>query len=178
MPNLHSIIKRVPSPIKQLAKDQLYPNLLAESSVAPEWQLQAHDGSWHRMKQKRWSLMIFYPGDDTPGCTKQLQDAQAHLEELNRLGCDVYAINPAEQASHAAFASKYGFEFPILTDRGGAVSRQFACTLSVPLKTWVIRTVYLINPKRTIRLANRGAPATAAIVRSIQALQQATKDGL
>jgi hypothetical protein len=39
----------------------------------------------------------------------------------------------------------------------------------------VLRTVYLVNPERKIRLANRGAPAVAAIVRSVEALQQATR---
>lgn len=178
MPNIYSIIKRIPQPIKKRAKDQFYPQILTESSIAPEWHLQAHDGGWHRMKQKRWSILVFYPGDDTPGCTAQLEDFQSSLSELKELGCDVYAINPAEQTSHANFAQKYGFEFPILTDRGGAVSRQFNCTFSIPLKTWVIRSVYLINPQRKIRLANRGAPSVTAIIRSIKALQQATKDGM
>jgi alkyl hydroperoxide reductase subunit AhpC len=42
----------------------------------------------------------------------------------------------------------------------------------------VIRTVYLVNPDKKIRLANRGAPSVEAIVRSIEALQQATRDGM
>jgi len=46
-----------------------------------------------------------------------------------------------------------------------------------PMKR-VLRSVYLVNPERKIRLANRGAPSVEAIVRSIQALQQATRDGM
>lgn len=174
---VHAVLHRIPDPIKEAIKDRAYPDLLAEGETAPEWHLQSYDGRWHRMRNN-WSLLVFYPGDDTPGCTAQLQDVQAHYAQLQELGCEVYAINPAEAPSHKAFAEKYGFEFPLLTDRGGAVARSFKCTLPIPLKPKIIRTVYLVNPERKIRLANRGAPSVAAIVRSIQALQQATKDGM
>ena len=177
MPSIGGLIRRLPDPVKQAIKAQVYPTLLAEGETAPEWQLQNWDDSWHRMN-KRWSILVFYPGDDTPGCTKQLEEFQAHYAALQDLGCDVYAINPADAASHRAFAEKYGFAFPILTDRGGSVARRFKATVSLPLRSWTLRTVYLINPERKIRLANRGAPSVEAIVRSIQALQQATRSGM
>jgi alkyl hydroperoxide reductase subunit AhpC len=41
-----------------------------------------------------------------------------------------------------------------------------------------VRTVYLVNPERKIRLANRGAPSVSAIVRSVEALQQAARGGM
>ena len=62
--------------------------------------------------------MVFYPGDDTPGCTKQLEEFEAFSDRLNDLGCKIYAVNPADAASHRAFAEKYNFSFPVLVDRG------------------------------------------------------------
>lgn len=177
MSALHKLLGAVPAPLKQAVKDQLYPEILPEGETAPEWHLQSYDDSWHRMNQLQWSVLVFYPGDDTPGCTRQLQDFQAHHARLKALGCEVYGINPAEQQSHRAFAEKFGFTFPILTDRGGAVARRFHATVPIPFLLKIIRTVYLINPDRKIRLANRGAPSVAAIVRSIEALKAATKDG-
>ena len=178
MPSIHSVISRIPTPVKQAIKDKVYPEMFAEGETAPEWHLQSWDDKWHRMKRGRWSILVFYPGDDTPGCTAQLQDFQAHHAQLQALKTDVYAVNPAEAPSHKAFAEKYGFEFPILTDRGSSVARQFKASISLPGAPKVIRSVYLINPERKIRLANRGAPSVEAIVRSIQALQQATRDGM
>ncbi len=177
MPSLHSFTSRIPDPIKDLAKDRLYPDLLPEGETAPEWHLQHYTGDWFRLR-KQWSIMVFYPGDDTPGCTAQLQEFQEHRARLKELKCEVYAINPAEAESHRAFAEKFGFEFPVLTDRGGAVARRFRATLPIPFTVKIIRTVYLINPQRKIRLANRGTPSVPAIVRSIEALQQATKGGM
>ena len=103
MPSIGGVIRKLPAPVKQVIKDQVYPQLLPEGETAPEFQLQNHDDSWHRLK-KRWSILVFYPGDDTPGCTKQLQSFQEHYAQLQALGCEVYAINPAEAPSHKAFA--------------------------------------------------------------------------
>ena len=175
---LSKLVHGLPSPIKSAVKKRVYPNLLGEGEVVPEWALQAYDGSWKRHKNHKWTVMVFYPGDDTPGCTAQLQNMQDHYAQFQELGAEVYAINPAEAPSHEAFAKKFGFEFPILTDRGGVVARQFRATVQMPFKTLILRTVYLVNPERKIRLANRSAPPAEAIVRSIQALQQATKKGM
>ena len=168
----------LPDPVKDALKRKIYPPLLAEGETVPEWHLQGWDGAWHRHNNRKWTVMVFYPGDDTPGCTAQLQDFQDHYARLRELGAQVYGVNPAESDSHQAFAEKFGFEFPILTDRGGVVARQFKAALQLPFKTVVLRTVYLVNPERKIRLANRGAPPAAAIVRSIEALQQATHAGM
>ncbi len=174
---LRDLVKKVPIPLKQAVKDRLYPDLLPEGELAPEWHLQNWDGSWHRMRGDKWSILVFYPGDDTPGCTTQLQDFDAHYEELQALGTEVYGVNPAEADSHKAFAEKLGLRFPLLTDRGAGVCRQFSATLPIPYGIKTIRTVYLVNPERKIRMANRGAPPVEAIIRSIQALK-ATKGGM
>lgn len=176
--NPRALLDRIPRPVKEAVKDKIYPQLLAEGETVPEWHLQAADGAWHRHNNRRWTVMVFYPGDDTPGCTAQLQDLQDHLPRFQELGAMVYGINPAEADSHQAFADKFGFQFPLLTDRGGVVARQFRAALQTPLKTYTLRTVYLVNPERKIRLANRGAPPAAALIRSIEALQQATRGGM
>jgi len=176
--SIGSLIRKLPSPVKDTLKDKLYPAMLREGETVPEWTLQSWDGQWYRHKNHKWTIMVFYPGDMTPGCTAQLQDFQKHYARLKELGAEVFAVNPAEEESHREFAEMHGFEFPILTDRGGVVARQFAAAAQFPLKTIIIRSVYLINPQRKIRLANRGAPSVEAIVRSIEALQQATKGGM
>jgi peroxiredoxin Q/BCP len=176
--NLRDLINKVPIPLKQAVKDAVYPDMIPEGELAPEWHLQDQHGKWHRMKGDGWALLVFYPGDDTPGCTLQLQEFQGHLEKLNALGVSVYGVNPAEEGSHDAFAQKCNIGFPLLVDRGGSVCRQFRASLPMPYGIKVIRSVYLVNPERKIRLANRGAPSVEAIIRTIQALQQVTKAGM
>jgi len=174
---LKNLMNKVPTPLKQAVKERMYPELLAEGTLAPEWHLQSYDGTWHRMRGNKWSILVFYPSDDTPGCSEQLSEFASHYDELQELGVEVYGVNPAEAESHRAFAEKIGLPFPLLTDRGAGVCRQFSATLPIPYGIKTIRTVYLVNPERKIRMANRGAPSVEAIIRSIQALK-VTKGGM
>src|SRR5262249_49501141 len=123
-PMLRSVLHRLPTPIRDAIKARVYPTPLEEGTIRPAWHLQSWHGSCHRCEPARWSVLVFYPGDDTAGCTRQLQEFQAHLARLEALGCDVYGINPAEADSHRSFAEAKGLTFPLLTDRGAAVARQ------------------------------------------------------
>lgn len=177
MSGLRNAFRRLPDPLQRVVRDRVYPALLPEGETAPEWHLQSYDDSWHR-QGKHWSVMVFYSQDGGEEDARQLQEFQSHLKTFDSLKVKVFGINQAEGPSHRAFAEQLGVTFPLLTDRGGSVARQFRACIQLPLRVVNIRTVYLINPERKIRLGNRGAPSVEAIVRSVQALQQASKTGM
>jgi peroxiredoxin Q/BCP len=170
MPSIHSLIKRIPGPIKDAMKKVVYPELLPVGTTAPEWHLQNWDGSWVRMRQDRWVVMVFYPGDDTPGCTTQLCDLRDVHPDLSALNVEVVGINPADAGSHKRFAEKYSLPFPILIDENNRTAIAFRCTLPLPSGPRIIRTVYVIDPDRRIRLAERGMPSIETIRHSVQAV--------
>ena len=173
MSAIHKVINKVPRPVKQAVKDAVYPSLLKEGQAAPDWKLQGWDGSWHPA-EPGWSVLIFYPGDDTPGCTAQLQDFEDHYDHLRALGVEVYGINPADGQSHRDFAEKLGFRFPLLSDRGAGVARAFQCALGLPFGAKVIRSVYVVDAAGRIRQASRGAPSADGIVRRLEELAPAS----
>lgn len=175
--SLRKSLARLPAPVKRTLQERLYPALLPEGETAPEWHLQSWDDSWHR-HGKHWSILVFYPEDGGAEDREQLLAFQAHAPDFARLGVKVFAFNNAEAPSHRAFAEEAGLTFPLLTDRGGSVARQFRSCLQIPMAPMYLRTVYLVNPERKIRLGNRGAPSVAAIVRSVEALQQASRTGM
>lgn len=175
--SLRKSLARLPAPIKLSIQDRLYPKLLPEGETAPEWHLQSWDGSWHR-QGRHWSVMVFYPEDGGEDDAAQLRAFQQHLPDFARLGVKVFGVNPAEQPSHERFAKELGVEFPLLTDRGGSVARQFRACVQLPGRPMYLRTVYLVNPERKVRLGNRGNPSVAAVLRSVEALQQASKTGM
>lgn len=177
MASLRKSLARLPAPVKLGIQERVYPKLLPEGETAPEWHLQSWDSSWHR-QGKHWSILVFYPEDGGADDRAQLLSFQEHLPDFQRLNVKVFGINQAEAPSHEAFAKDAGISFPLLTDRGGSVARQFRACLQLPVKPLYLRTVYLVNPERKIRLGNRGAPSVAAIVRSVEALQQASKTGM
>lgn len=171
-------LSKLPSPLKEFIKERIYPAPLMEGAQAPEWHLQAQDRSWHR-QGRFWVVMHFLPACTAQPVVQQaLRELQAHQAELKALKARVYAVMPAEEADLQQVVADFNLDYPLLTDRGASVARLFKAALQVPLKPLVIPTVYLVNPQGKIRLANRGAPSIAAVVRSIQALQESTRNGM
>lgn len=177
MSSVRDWFHRLPESLQQAARDQVFPRLLPEGETAPEWHLQSWDNSWHR-QGKHWSIMVFYVQDGGRLDREQLLAFQQRLEAFDRLKVKVFGFNIAEAESHEAFAKEAGITFPLLTDRGGSVARQFRACLQLPLRPVFLRTVYLVNPERKVRLGNRGNPSVDAILRSVEALQQASKTGM
>ena len=66
-------------------------------------------------------VLAFYPGDDTPVCTKQLCSYQDDLEVLTGLGAVLWGISSQDLDSHERFAAKRGLTFPLLSDRDKSV---------------------------------------------------------
>jgi peroxiredoxin len=70
-------------------------------------------------------LLVFYPGDDTPVCTKQLCNYRDNLDVFGNLGVQVIAINPQSEESHRKFADKHHFPFPVVADTNKEVCRAY-----------------------------------------------------
>jgi peroxiredoxin Q/BCP len=61
-------------------------------------------------------VLVFYPGDDTPVCTKQLNSYNDGLEQFEALDAQVLGISAQSVASHDKFAGHQGLRFPLLAD--------------------------------------------------------------
>ena len=76
-------------------------------------------------------VLYFYPKDDTPGCTKQACSLRDFNAEIAAKGAAVLGVSTQDAASHQAFTRKFGLNFPLLADTGGAVGRAYG-TLGGP----------------------------------------------
>lgn len=172
------MLRNLPEPVKEAIKARVWPRPLAEGEAVPEWHLQAQDRTWHR-QGAHWSVMHFLPScQDDPRIGTALEDLEQHRQALDGLGVRAFAVMMEEEDSTRAIAQHHGLGLPLLTDRGASVSRLFRAAIQLPLRPIVIPTLYLVNPSRKVRLANRGYPSVEAILRSVQALQQATRAGM
>jgi peroxiredoxin len=93
-------------------------------------------------------LLVFYPGDGTPVCTKQLCDYRDNLAVFADLGVDVLAINPQSLDSHRRFAGKHELRFPLLSDTAKLVCRAYG---ALGLLGLTKRMLVLIDRDRRIR---------------------------
>lgn len=108
-------------------------------------------------------VLVFYPGDDTTICTKQLCEIRDDWAAFKRLGAAVYGVNGQGANTHGKFSAKFKFPFPLLVDSGWEMSRAYHSGWGL-----VRRTVYVIGPDGRIAYAQRGKPSTAEILSAIE----------
>lgn len=78
-----------------------------------------------KLKSNKYVLLIFYPGDFTPVCTKQLVDYNNHRVKLDELGILPAAINVGSVDSHCRYAESYDLNIPLLSDQKKLVSTKY-----------------------------------------------------
>lgn len=91
---------------------------VAVGDQAPDFSLPGTGGRNYSLSEfsGRPVVLVFYPGDDTAVCTKQLNTYNSELDEFQAVEATVLAISAQDVASHEAFAAKHGFKFPLLAD--------------------------------------------------------------
>ncbi len=61
-------------------------------------------------------VLFFYPKDNTPGCSNEVQDFNQLLGEFQALNCAVIGVSRDSKNSHIKFAQKFDLKFPLLSD--------------------------------------------------------------
>jgi peroxiredoxin Q/BCP len=138
-----------------------FESLLPVGSVAPEFEAVTDTGDTIRSADLhgRHVVLVFYPGDDTPGCTKQLCDFRDNWASAQQRGIAVFGVNPANSSKHAQFRGKFRLPFPLLVDIGRKIATRYHANGLI-----VRRTVYLIGPDGRILFARRGMPAPTEVL--------------
>ena len=106
--------------------------------------------SQYTLSQQRGTpiVLAFYPGDNTPVCTRQLCSYTSGLESFTGFGALVWAISPQDLASHEKFARTYDLAFPLLADEGLTVAREYGITLG---GAGLRRSVFVIDSGGVLR---------------------------
>ena len=146
--------------------------MLDIGSPAPDFDLEDESGNHVSLGDFRGSsavVLMFYPADNTPGCTRQLCAARDDHDRYVGAGIAVFGINPGSVSAHKRFAERHSFKTPLLIDTGGRVSRAYDALYPIPLATIVNRTVVGIDRDGIIRFYERGMPATDTILNAMAA---------
>jgi peroxiredoxin len=127
---------------------------VAVGDKAPDFSLPGTGGRSYSLSQYAGQtvVLVFYPGDDTPVCTKQLNCYNNELAQFTDVGAQVLAVSAQDMASHERFATKHGFQFPLLSDTDKAVAGLYG-TLG-PLG-FPRRSVFVIDSQGIVRYAHR-----------------------
>ena len=138
---------------------------------APLFSLQNQAGEKISLKNywgKKNVLLIFYPGDNTPGCTAQLCALRDDFSKLKELDIVVLGINPADEKSHQDFINNYRFPFDLLIDKDRQVAQKYKALKFMFGHESVKRSVVLINKQGKIIFLERGLPKNQAILKALK----------
>jgi peroxiredoxin Q/BCP len=93
-------------------------------------------------------VLVFYPGDNTAVCTKQLCSYTSDLDRFKGLGATVWGISPQDLDSHEGFARRYDLRFPLLADTAREVAKAYG--IAVP-GLGLRRSVFIVDADGTVR---------------------------
>ena len=119
---------------------------------APPVVLPDETGAVHDLADQRgrWTVLYFYPTDDSPGCTVEACEFRDANETIKERGADVWGISPQGLASKRAFREKFGLPFTLLADEGHQVIESYGSWVEKHNygKTYMgtARTTFIVDP--------------------------------
>src|SRR5438270_5095975 len=103
------------------------PDFTLQDGTGNEWTLGGHRG--------KTVVLMFYPGDDTPVCTKEMCSVRDHWSDYQATGAEVVGISTNSVESHEKFSSKYDLPLRLLADEKGEVRDKFGANSLLPGRT-------------------------------------------
>jgi len=96
--------------------------------------------------QKKWTVLYFYPGAFTQGCTLEARNFQRDIETYRKLNAQIVGVSVDPPETNSAFCSSEGLDFYMLSDAGGKVSELYGSALTVPgVGSFSNRQTYVID---------------------------------
>ena len=119
------------------------------SDRAPDFTLSDENGHPFTLSAQRGQdiLLVFYPGDNTPVCTRQLCEYRDELENFTGLGVRVVGISKDGAASHQKFKAKHHLPFTLLSDPDLSVAERYDSKGLLGMK----RSLFLVDGQGVIR---------------------------
>jgi peroxiredoxin len=121
--------------VAELKQKRLAATILPVGSKTPEFQLQDHDGktiSSSDLLAKGRLALCFIRGRWCPFCVGQMEAMNLMLPEIEQAGAALVAVSPQTVQQSFFMRDQHKLRFPLLSDAGNKVARQFGLTYRVP----------------------------------------------
>ena len=121
---------------------------------APDFSLPDGNGEQWRLSDHRGKVvvMLFYPGDETPVCTRQLCSVRDRWEDYSDTGAEVVGISSDSVESHRKFAEHHDLPLRLLSDNDRAVATLYGARSFIPGR--VARSVFVIDAQGVLRYSD------------------------
>jgi peroxiredoxin len=129
-----------------------FDHALRVGDLAPDFNLPTTTGTTFKLREHRGHpvVLYFYPKDGSSGCTKEACSFRDQYQDFKALGAEVIGISSDDESSHREFTAKYELPFPLLSDEGGQLRKQYA----VPRAAWGLlpgRVTYVLDAEGRVR---------------------------
>ena len=117
------------------------PDFTLKDGHGDEWRLSANRG--------KVVVLLFYPGDETPICTRQMCSVRDRWEDYSETGAEVVGISSDSVESHQKFAEHHELPLRLLSDPAAEVANLYGARSLIPGK--VARSVFVIDANGVMR---------------------------
>lgn len=121
--------------IQELKSKGIASRALPVGAKAPDFELPDHDAQIVRSSQllARGRLVLsFIRGRWCPFCVGQMEAMNLVVEQMQQAGASLVAISPQTVKQSFFMHDQHKLKFPLLSDAGNKVARQFGLTYRVP----------------------------------------------
>jgi alkyl hydroperoxide reductase subunit AhpC len=151
--------------------------------VAPDFEQASTEGRirFHQWLGNSWGVLFSHPKDYTPVCTTELAEVARLKTEWDRRNVKPIGLSADPASSHAGWAKDIEdtqgqrLNFPVLADADRKVSDLYGMVHPEADPTITVRTVFVIDPNKKVRLMLVYPPSTGRnfdeILRAIDSLQ-------
>jgi len=139
------------------------------------YNLVSDSGDTVTLPEKRWTVLYFYPKDDTPGCTEQAKGFTALYDDYTRANIAVYGISTDSHQSHREFREKHQLKVTLLSDPQGELASDFGVTVMLGM---CARDAVILNPNGSVDKINRGVSPKSSPAEVIEYIIEKQKTGL
>ena len=103
-----------------------------------------------------FTVLYFYPRDNTPGCTTEAIDFTKKAAEFRKLGARVIGVSQDSLASHEKFRAKHSLKVDLVSDPAGELCDKFGVIQMKSLYgrkfKGIVRSTYVLdNGGKTLR---------------------------
>jgi len=128
--------------------------------TAPDFHAETTQGplSFHEWLGDQWGVLFSHPRDFTPVCTTELGYVARLKPELEKRGVKAIGLSVDPVESHAGWlrdieaTQGHAVNFPIVADPDRKVADLYGMIHPAHDQVHTVRTVFIIDPKKTIRL--------------------------
>jgi len=121
--------------VAELNRRHIAANILPEGAKAPAFELQDQDGkvvSSSDLLAKGEVVLCFIRGRWCPFCVGQMEAMNLVLPQIEQAGAALVAISPQTVKQSFFMHDQHKLRFPLLSDAGNKVARQFGLTYRIP----------------------------------------------